>query len=113
MPYVMHSSLDYVLFCCLSCVVAENQKCRKRECDNCYGYATDYEASSAADSHLTFWWEWNIQVSSYEKDGLTKPSRIMKKHLKHGTVGDLKKAIEHELKNVLCPHVYNIHSSSV
>jgi len=32
----------------------------------------------------------------------------MKKQLRHGTVHELKKLLEPDVKNVMCPHVYNI-----
>jgi len=90
------------------CCSTEDRKCMGRKCDYCRASVIQYKADGAPDGNLTFWWEWATEQSSYDKNGVTKISRIMKKQLKHGTVEDLKKLMEQDVKNVLCPHVYNI-----
>jgi len=90
------------------CCSTEDRKCMGRKCDYCRDSVIQYKADGAPDGNLTFWWEWATELSSYDKNGVTKISRIMKKQLKHGTVEDLKKLMEQDVKNVLCPHVYNI-----
>jgi len=90
------------------CCSTEDRKCMGRKCDYCRDSVIQYKADGAPDGNLTFWWEWATEQSSYDKNGVTKISRIMKKQLKHGTVEDLKKLMEQDVKNVLCPHVYNI-----